>query len=196
MFIKSNMSREVRYNKSSGSIVLKPNTVTYVDENLVTAKELKDCYGDRINIMSRETVEKFIVETAPKNVDDIIEGVKTDAETTEPKLDSVDIKFSDGTEEVDSTDDKSDKSEADEIEGATDEATSNEDLTSNTGDEAIDDFLNGKTDKVPEGTQEITEEEALKLKEKAEEEKVKEPAKKPAKKVAGKKVVKASTKKK
>ncbi len=34
---------------------------------------------------------------------------------------------------------------------------------SNTGDKAVDDFLNGKTDVLPEGTTEISEEEAEKL---------------------------------
>ena len=33
--------------------------------------------------------------------------------------------------------------------------------TSETGDEEVDDFLNGKTDEVPEGTEEISEENAL-----------------------------------
>ena len=35
--------------------------------------------------------------------------------------------------------------------------------TSNTGDEQVDAFLNGETDKTPEGTEEITEEEAEEL---------------------------------
>ena len=39
--------------------------------------------------------------------------------------------------------------------------------TSNTGDQKTDDFLNGKTDVVPEGTKELTEEEALVLEAKA-----------------------------
>lgn len=40
---------------------------------------------------------------------------------------------------------------------------------SNTGDEEVDAFLNGETDKLPEGTEEISEEEAKKLEEKSEE---------------------------
>lgn len=46
--------------------------------------------------------------------------------------------------------------------------------TSNTGNEEVDNFLNGKTDKVPEGTEEVTEEEALILEAKAIFEKVDE----------------------
>ena len=126
MFVRSNMDIPVRYSKSSGSVILKPNTVTFVEETIVTAKELKDCYGDRITILSDEIVEQIIEE---------------------------------------------DKKQDLEIADTPDEA--------NTGDEKVDDFLNGKTDVVPEGTEEITEEEALKLKAQADAEaKAKEEAEK------------------
>ena len=41
--------------------------------------------------------------------------------------------------------------------------TVNAEEIANTGDEAVDAFLNGETDNVPEGTEEITEEEAKDL---------------------------------
>ena len=41
--------------------------------------------------------------------------------------------------------------------------TVNAEEIANTGDEAVDAFLNGETDEVPEGTEEITEEEAKDL---------------------------------
>lgn len=41
--------------------------------------------------------------------------------------------------------------------------TANAEEIANTGDEAVDAFLNGETDEVPEGTEEITEEEAKDL---------------------------------
>ena len=62
MFVRSNMDIPVRYSKSSGSVILKPNTVTFVEETIVTAKELKDCYGDRITILSDDVVEQIIEE--------------------------------------------------------------------------------------------------------------------------------------
>ena len=117
MFVRSNMSVPVTYNKSTGSIVLKPQTVTFIDESIVTAKELKDCYGDRISILTQDVVDTIIKE-ASEVEEEIVED-----ETTE---------------------------------------------IVNTGDEAVDNFLNGETDELPEGTQEISEEEALKLKETAE----------------------------
>jgi hypothetical protein len=171
MFVKSNMSKEVTYHKSTGAIVLKPNTVTFVDDSLVTAKELKDCYGDRINIMSRETVEKIIAETAPEVAEEVIEEVKDKEEEDEGVV-------AGGAAPVQDPEVKEDE----------------EDLTSNTGDEEVDDFLNGKTDKVPEGTQEITEEEALKLKEEADKEATKASKKTFPKKGQAKKATKSSKK--
>ena len=178
------MSREVVYHKSRGSIVLKPGTVTFVDDNLVTVKELKDCYGDRINIMSRETVEKYIVETAPQ-----VEEIKELEAVREPQEEV--------TEEVE-------VAEVEVTGGAAPVEAKEEDLISNTGNEEIDAFLNGETDEVPEGTVEISKEEALKLQEEVKQEEVKQEevkaeesqpvkkpvGKKPGKKVAGKKAVK------
>ena len=124
MFVRSKMSIPVKYNKGNDFIELKPNTVTYVSDALITAQELKNCYGERIEIMSNDQIEACVEEQIVEN--EIAKG---------------------------------------------DEA--------NTGDEKVDNFLNGKTDVVPEGTVEITEEEALKLKAQAEAEaKAKEEAEK------------------
>ena len=123
MFVRSKMSIPVKYNKGNDFIELKPNTVTYVSDALITAQELKNCYGERIEIMSNDQVE------------DVIEEQVVDSE----------IERLGNKEEVDNTP-----------------------VEANTGDEEVDDFLNGKTDVVPEGTIEITEEEALKLQAQAE----------------------------
>ena len=157
MFVRSNMDIPVRYSKSTGSVTLKPNTVTFVDEVIVTAKELKDCYGDRISILSNDIVEEIIEENAPAQDSEI----DKDPEVTNNE---------EGSEEA------------------------------NTGDEEVDNFLNGKTDKAPEGTEEITEEEALKLKAQAEAEaKAKEETEKlealKVKEAAEKAKAKAETKK-
>ena len=77
MFVKSNMNSDVKYCKSTGVILIKANTVTFVDDNLVTAKELKDCYGDRIYVMSQESVDKYVGElanTGNQEVDDFLNG--------------------------------------------------------------------------------------------------------------------------
>ena len=154
MFVKSSMSVPVRYNKSTGSIELKPKTVTYVDENIISANELLACYGSRISILPAELVEEIIKEEAEKVNEESAEDLEIDTTLNEGK-------------------------EEDEGEEGTDEA--NEGEEANTGDKDVDDFLNGKTDVVPDGTTEITEEEALKLKEQADK-KAKEEAEKANKK--------------
>ena len=180
MFVKSNMAKEVKYNKSKGSIVLKPNTVTYVDDNLVSAKELKDCYGDRISIMSRSLVERIIVETAPKDVDNLIDTVK------EEKVEPVEETGKDETsEEIEQkTMNEENENHEEEQDGSEEDNSEEDDLISNTGDDEIDSFLNGETDKVPEGTIEISENEALKLKEEADKKEEKKAVKKGVRKAS------------
>ena len=68
MFVRSRVSKELRYYKSQGCIVLKPNTITLIEDPTVTAKELKDCYGDRIEIISNEVIKKVPNAKAPKVV--------------------------------------------------------------------------------------------------------------------------------
>ena len=57
MFVKSRMTIPVTYYKGSKAIVLKPMTVTYVNDGDVTADELRACYGQRIEIITGEMVE-------------------------------------------------------------------------------------------------------------------------------------------
>jgi hypothetical protein len=49
MFVRSLMDRDVVYRKGGFDWVIKAGTVTYVDENKVSAKEIKGLYGSRIN---------------------------------------------------------------------------------------------------------------------------------------------------
>lgn len=71
MFVRSSMEIPVTYSKSIGSVTLKPKSVTYVDETIVTAKELKDCYGDRIAILADEVAEPEVKEIVEDSKVDI-----------------------------------------------------------------------------------------------------------------------------
>ena len=62
MFVKNKESIDFKYRKGAYLVVLKAGTVTYVDETKVTARELVGCYGQRIDVISRELTE----EIAPK----------------------------------------------------------------------------------------------------------------------------------
>ena len=57
MFVRSLMSKDVIYRKGGLSLVIKAGTSTYVDENKVSAKELKSLYGDRVVISTRDGIE-------------------------------------------------------------------------------------------------------------------------------------------
>ena len=100
MFVKSNMGKEVRYNKKGNSIVLKPKAITYIADSLgITPKDLMDCYGDRITIMSQKLIEQVIKEECAK-----VPSPAEEPKATEPELPQA-------TEEP-----KANESETDEVE--------------------------------------------------------------------------------
>ena len=61
MFVKNKEKIDFKYRKGTYLAVLKAMTVSYVDETKVSAKDLLDCYGQRIDIISRD----LAVEIAP-----------------------------------------------------------------------------------------------------------------------------------
>lgn len=89
--------------------------------------------------LARKVIEEIKEEDVNNSGDDV--NNQDEGENGNP-----DTEGQEGQEDVDNSGDKEDNS---------DEA--------NTGDQEVDDFLNGKTDKVPEGTEEITNEEAMLL---------------------------------
>lgn len=56
MLVRSRVGTPLKYRKSSGCYVIQPNTVTFIEDGKVTAKELKGTYGDRIEIISEDLV--------------------------------------------------------------------------------------------------------------------------------------------
>lgn len=57
MFVRSRLSKDIVYRKRGKDWIIKSGTVTYVDENQVTAQELRKLYSTRIEIMTREHLE-------------------------------------------------------------------------------------------------------------------------------------------
>lgn len=57
MFVRSLMDKDVIYRKGGFAWVIKARTVTLIDETKVSAKELKGLYGDRIIIISKDSIE-------------------------------------------------------------------------------------------------------------------------------------------
>lgn len=81
MFVKNKEKIDFNYRKSGYLAVLKAESVTYVDETKITAKELKDCYGQRIDIISRE----LALEIAPK----VEEAKKAEKNVAPKKVETV-----------------------------------------------------------------------------------------------------------
>lgn len=99
MFVKSSMDIEVVYRKSNSEIKIKPNTVTFIDDSLVTPKELKDCYGSRISIISPQFEEQVIKEISiGEQVEEVKEEVKE-----EPKDEVVEEQVEETKEETTET---------------------------------------------------------------------------------------------
>lgn len=146
MFVKNKATVDFKYRKGDYVAVLKAGTVSQVDETKVSAKELIDCYGQRISVISLDNIPepaapKFV---APKA------SVATNKVTTVKKEELndqfIDKILGEIKEEAGNTEEK------DPLEKAV---------------EGVEAFLKGETDKLPEGTQLISDEEALKLAEQA-----------------------------
>ena len=136
MFVKNKATIDFKYRKNGYLATLKAGEVSYVDDSKVCAKELRDCYGQRIDIISLDPViqegHRDKVETVKKEElnDSFIEKVLGEIEGKEPEINETrDLK--------------------DEI-----SLLLNKELAA---------FLNGETDDLPEGTEIISNEEAEKL---------------------------------
>lgn len=66
MFVRSRLSKDIVYRKRGKSWVIKAGTVTYIDENQVTAKELRELYSTRIEIISMDKLENMEIEIPVK----------------------------------------------------------------------------------------------------------------------------------
>ena len=99
MFVRSKMNIPVTYRKGGHAVIIKPMTVTLVDSLKITAKDLKDCYGERIEILTEDSTlvkEDEVVKTEENKVEaevkaeekvenktEEVEGNKTEAKTEE-----------------------------------------------------------------------------------------------------------------
>ena len=51
-------NKVMKYHTKGTVIVFNPGVITYVSEDLTTAKKLQDCYGSRIRFIDEEAIEK------------------------------------------------------------------------------------------------------------------------------------------
>ena len=153
MFVKNKERIDFKYRKGTYLATLKAMTVSYVDETKVTAKDLLDCYGQRIDIISRDLAAELapLVTRDEKKAVKKAEAKKAATKKAEPKK-----------VETVKKDDLND-SFIEKILGEIEDEDKNNEVKLPEGNEDVEDFLNGKTNDLPEGTQIISEEEALKL---------------------------------
>jgi len=85
MFVRSKMNDPVKYRKGGHTVIIKPMTVTLVDSLKITAKDLKDCYGERIEILTEDNTlvkEDEVVKTEENKVET---EIKVEVEKVENK---------------------------------------------------------------------------------------------------------------
>lgn len=93
MFVRSRLSKDIVYRKRGKDWVIKAGTVTYIDENQVSAQELRKLYSTRIEIMSRERLEAIEKEIPIKEEIEKIQGiteVQVDKSKKEEKVRTID----------------------------------------------------------------------------------------------------------
>lgn len=92
MFVRSRMEKDAIYRRKGGVWVIKAGSVTFIDENKVTARELKSLYGSRIEIISRDKLEDEEVKIPVKKEIKALEDKKVKVEANKKPLDEVLIK--------------------------------------------------------------------------------------------------------
>ena len=70
MFVRSRIDKPLIFRKGGKAWTLKPHAVTLINDPTVTAKEIKGCYGSRVEVISEEGAYTAPRETrqVPKNV--------------------------------------------------------------------------------------------------------------------------------
>ena len=107
MFVRSLMDKDVIYRKGGLSWTIKANTVTFIDEVRVSAKELKGLYGSRIIIISKDAVEDEIAEPIIKRQKEELEKKPSSTLLDEKLIDDIIAQIE--AEESSGTGDKGDE---------------------------------------------------------------------------------------
>ena len=68
MFVRNRTRVPFRVSVRSKKIILEPNTVTFIEDGLVTEKQLRDIYGHRIDIINEDgtSTRKPLVKKEPE----------------------------------------------------------------------------------------------------------------------------------
>ena len=124
MFVRSRMDKPMTFRKGGKSWVIKPHSMTLIDDPAVTAKEIKGCYGSRVEVISDETsrggheggqiVKNVVKSKIEKSIIKKVEPKKIDEKSLDDILAQVnkELEEIDDNKKVDTTENnKSDKPE-------------------------------------------------------------------------------------
>lgn len=95
MFVRSLMQKDVTYHKSGKSWVIKAGTTTLIDDCLVSAKELKSLYGDRIIVAGGDYSKDEVAPRVKKSITVKPETKKEEKVTVNKKPVTLDEKLID-----------------------------------------------------------------------------------------------------
>jgi hypothetical protein len=184
MFVKNKEKIDFKYRKGNYLAILKALSVSYIDETKVTAQELINCYGQRIDIISRDVAAEVTPEVKEEKKVEKVQPTVSKKEVTVKKSDLDDsflekvlgeIKEEENNcgnpEGTETTTEEGTETTTEGTEEGTETTTegteTNPEGTEEDNEITMDDFLNGSTEDFPKGTQVISEKEAKVLENKA-----------------------------
>lgn len=169
MFVKNKEKIDFKYRKGNYLAILKALSVSYIDETKVTAQELINCYGQRIDIISRDVAAEVTPEVKEEKKAEKVQATVSKEEVTVKKSDLDDSFLEKVLGEIKEEENNCGNPEGTEegTETTTEGTETNPEGTEEDNEITMDDFLNGFTEDFPKGTQVISEEEAKVLENKA-----------------------------
>ena len=151
MFVRSRVSKPLVYRKGGRSWIINPNSVTLIDDPTITAKEIKGCYGSRVDVIADEGayIGSFESRQSIKNVlkskvEEPVKKFETPKKAGEESLDDILDQVNKELGELTKNEEKSDEGEP-KSDNSEDNNTENSENTPN-GDDSRD-----SDDSVPEG---------------------------------------------
>lgn len=173
MFVRSRVSKPLVYRKGGRSWTINPNSVTLIDDPTVTAKEIKGCYGSRVDVIadegayigsfeSRQAVKGTLKSKVEEPVKESGNSKKAGEESLNDILDQVNKELGELTKSEEKSDEgepEGDNSEGDSTEDK--EGASNEDNSGDSND-SIFEGEDTEGDEVPDNASEGDSEEKKK----------------------------------
>lgn len=73
MFVRNRENIDFKYRKRGKCVVLKANTVTFIEDTFATPEELRSCYGQRIEVISKDFEDKAVNSVNKNEIKKVVE---------------------------------------------------------------------------------------------------------------------------